>query len=111
VSRERARRREEREREAAAAVAVRAAEAQRRARREARAAVLTRWVPPDWRRQRGRTGIIAERQRRQAAMTVAVVVALNVLTFCFTDTWDVRALVLVATLLGAPVLYTLLFRK
>ena len=38
-------------------------------------------------------------------------VTLNVLVFVFFDDWSVRAMVLAVSLLAAPVLHTMLFRR
>ena len=108
MSKERARRRAEREREAAVRAAARAAEAERAERRAERKRALTRWLPARHSRQ---TGILAERRRRQAGATVAVVLAINVLVWVFFDDWAARAMSAVVTLLTAPVLHTLLFRR
>jgi hypothetical protein len=108
VSKERARRRAEREREAAVRAAARAAEAERAERRAARKRALTRWLPARHSRQ---TGILAERRRRQAGATVAAVLAINVLVWVFFDDWAARAMCAVVSLLTAPVLHTVLFRR
>ncbi|MFA6575642.1 MAG: hypothetical protein WCS84_09485 [Nocardioides sp.] len=108
MSKERARRREEREREAAVRAAARAAQAERAERRAARRRAVTSVLPT--RRPRP-TGVLARRHRRQTGATVAIVVALNVLAFAFLDQWAARAMVVVVTLLTAPVLHTLLFRR
>ncbi len=78
MSKERARRREAREHEAAIIRAARAREAEKRERRAARSRALTGWVPKRHSRQ---TGVLAERRRKQASITIALVVALNVLVF------------------------------
>jgi Flp pilus assembly protein TadB len=108
VSKERKLRREERERVAAEAAAVRAAEAERIARREARVRAVTSRLPQRHSRQ---TGVLAERRRNQVALTFAVLLAVNVLAFAFVPEWSMRALVLVGSVLGAPVVYTMLFRR
>ena len=108
MSKERARRREEREREAAIVRAARAREAGRRERRTARARSLTGLVPKRHSRQ---TGLLAERRRRQVGITVAVLVALNVLVWVFVPGWPTRTMVLCVSLLAAPVLHTMLFRR
>ena len=108
MSKERARRREAREREAAVVRAARAREAERRERKAARASALARLVPKRHSRQ---TGVLAERRRRQLTSTVALLVALNVLVFVFVGEWSVRALILAVSLLAAPVLHTMLFRR
>ena len=108
MSKQRARRREEREREAAIVRAARAREAERRERRTARARALTALAP---RRHSRPTGILAERRRRQVGLTVAVLVAINVLVWVFVPGWPTRTMVLCVSLLAAPVLHTLLFRR
>jgi hypothetical protein len=108
MSKERARRREEREREAAIVRAARAREAERRERRTARTRALKGIVPQRHSRQ---TGVLAERRRRQTGVTVAIVVALNVLVWVFVADWPTRAMVLCVSLLAAPVLHTLLFKR
>jgi hypothetical protein len=108
MSKERARRREEREREAAIVRAARAREAEKKERRAARTRAVTGLVPKRHSRQ---TGVLAERRRRQLGVTVAILVALNVLLWVFVADWPTRAMVLCVSLLGAPVLYTMLFRR
>jgi hypothetical protein len=108
VSKERARRREEREREAAIVRAARARAAEKRERRTARTRALTRLVPKRHSRQ---TGALAERRRRQTSTTAALLIALNVLVWVFVADWSVRAMILAVSLLAAPVLHTMLFRR
>ena len=108
MSKERARRREARQREAAIVAAARAAEAERRERRQAQRRVLSTRLRP--RRPRP-GGILAERRRRQTGATVALLVGANVLVFLIFPEWPVRAMALCVSLLGAPVLHTLLFRR
>ena len=108
MSKERARRREEREREAAIVRAARARQAERRERRTARTRALTGLVPQRHSRQ---TGILAARRRRQVGLTVALVIALNVLVWVFVPGWPTRTMVLCVSLLGTPVLHTLLFKR
>ncbi len=108
MSKERAQRRAEREREAAVLAAARAAEAERRERRDARVRALTSRLP---KRRRGPAGILAERRRKQNGALVAVLVALNVLLWVFSDDWALRLAGVVVSLLAAPVLHTLLFRR
>ena len=108
MSKERKLRRAERERVAAETAAARAAEAERQARLDARRQRLTSWLPQRHSRQ---TGPLAERRRNQAGLTFAVLAAANVLVFAFTPSWSLRALVLVASVLAAPVVYTLMFRR
>jgi hypothetical protein len=108
MSKERAQRRAEREREAAVRAAARAAEAERAERRAARKRALTRWVPARHSRQ---MGVLAERRRRQVGATVATLLAVNVLVWVFFDDWAARAMVAVVSLLAAPVLHTMMFRR
>jgi hypothetical protein len=108
VSKERQQRRAEREAAAARVAEQRAADAERRARRDARKDRLTGWVPRPAGRQ---TGLLAEKRRRQAGATFAVLVALNLLVFAFTEDWYLTALTLVASLLGAPIVHMMLFRR
>jgi len=108
VSKERARRRAEREREAAVAAAARAAEAERRERRDARVRAVTTRLPS---RRRRPAGILAERRRKQNGALVAVLLAINVLVWILSDDWALRLGALVVSILAAPVLHTLLFRR
>ncbi len=89
----------------AAAQATAAARAERRA---ARRRALTRFLPARHSRQ---SGILAERRRREAGATVAMVLAFNVLVWIFFDDWAARAMVAVVSLLAAPVLHTMFFRR
>jgi Flp pilus assembly protein TadB len=108
MSKERARRREERQREAAIVTAARAADAERRERREARRRALrSRWP----RRHSRPTGVLAARRRRQLGATVALLLALNVLVWVIFPGWPMRSMVLIVSLLAAPVLHTMLFRR
>ena len=43
--------------------------------------------------------------------TVALVLAVNVLVWVFFDDWAARAMIAVVSLLAAPVLHTMLFRR
>ena len=108
MSKERARRRAEREREAAIVAAARAAEAERKERRDARFRALTGWVP---RRRRRPGGIIAERRRRQTGVLLAMLVFVNVVVWLASPDWALRVGVLLLSVLTAPVLYTMLFRR
>jgi hypothetical protein len=107
MSKERARRREEREREAALRAAARADEEARRERREARKRALTQRLPARGGRP---TGILAERRRKQTGITIALLVAINVLVWIFFGDWATRAGALVVSLLVAPVLHLMLFK-
>jgi Flp pilus assembly protein TadB len=108
MSKERARRREERERLASVAAAARQAAAEKAARREARKQSVTRYLPATHSRQ---TGILAERKRREVLATGAVLLVLNLLVFAVARDWALTALLLVASLLGAPILHLMLFKR
>jgi Flp pilus assembly protein TadB len=105
VSKERQRRRAEREAAAAAAAAVRAAEAEKRARRQARRDRLTGWLP----RRTGQSGILAERRRKQVLVTGLLLVVLNLVFFALAP--HLTPLLLVASVLGAPIVHMMIFRK
>ena len=107
MSKERARRRAEREREQAIRAAARAAEEERRQRRDARRRAVSGLVPsPRW-----RPGLLARRRRRQVATTAAILLALNVVVWIVSDHWAARVLALMVSLLVAPVVHTMLFRR
>jgi hypothetical protein len=108
MSKERQKRRAEREAAAAVIAERRAAEAERQARKDARREKLVGWVPRPTARQ---TGLLAEKRRRQAGFTFAVLAAFNLLVFAFTRDWATTALTLVASLLGAPIVHMILTRK
>ncbi|MCY7395110.1 MAG: hypothetical protein LH468_02980 [Nocardioides sp.] len=108
MSRERARRRAERERVAAELAAARQVEQRRQARRVARVSALTSRLP---RRAPRPGGVLAERRRRQLWATVALLVVVDVVAWNAFPSWSARALALIVTLLAAPVLHTLLFRR
>jgi hypothetical protein len=108
MSKERAQRRAEREREAAVMAAARAAEAERQERRDARVRAVTSKLP---KRRSRQSGILAERRRKQTGATIAMLLALNILVWVFIQDWGVSLATLVVSLLAAPVLYTMLFRR
>jgi len=108
MSKARALARAERERVAEQKEAARAAEAGRRARRAARRDRLSGWLPT---RRTDRSGVLARRRRRQAEAVLALLLAVNVLVWFAEPTWSARALAAVASVLVAPVLYTVLFRR
>ena len=108
MSKERQQRRAVREAEVAAANARRAAEKEKQYRRAARKERLTGWLPRPPARQ---TGLLAEKKRRRAGGTFAVLVAFNLLVFAFTKDFYVTGLTLVASLLGAPIIHMMLFKK
>jgi hypothetical protein len=108
VSKERAQRRAEREREVAMRAAARAAAAERAERRAARRRALTGWLP---KRAARPTGILAARRRRQVQATIGLMLAANLLVWVFFDDWAARAMIAVVSVLAAPVLHTMLFRR
>jgi hypothetical protein len=108
MSKERQKRRAEREAAVAAAAARRAGEAERRSRRDARREKLVGWVPRPPARP---SGLLAEKRRRQAGGTFAVLVALNLLVFAFSRDWYLTGFTLVASVLIAPIVHMILFRK
>ena len=108
MSKERARRREARQREAAIVAAARASDAERRERRALRIRTARGRLPTQRPR---RPGILAQRRRRQVSITVASLLALNVLVWVVFPDWPMRTMVLILSLLGAPVLHTMLFRR
>ena len=108
MSKERQKRRAEREAAVAAAAAQRAAAAEKQARKDARKDKLTGWVPRPAARP---AGLLAEKRRRQAGGTFAVLVAFNLLVFAFTQDFYITGLTFVASLLGAPIVHMMLFRK
>lgn len=107
MSRERAQRRAEREREQAIRAAARAREEERRQRSHARRRALTGWLPA----RRRTPGLLAARHRRQLWATVAVLLVVNVVVWVVTPLWEVRVVIAMVSLLAAPVLHTLLFRR
>ena len=109
MSKERAHRRAEREREAAVKAAARAAERERAERRAARKRAVTARLP---RFGAGvQTGLLARRRRQQTTFLVCLLVALNTLLWFARDDWAIRLAGVVVSILAAPVLYTLLFRR
>ena len=107
MSKERQRRREEREREQAIRTAARAAVREREERWAARRRMLTGWIPePRW-----RPGVVARRRRRELTGTVVLLLVLNVAVWVLLPAWSARLGALVVSLLVAPVLHTLLFRR
>lgn len=108
MSKERQKRRAERQAEVAAAAAARAVAQERQERRDARRQALTGWIPRPPARQ---AGLLAEKRRRQAGGTFAVLVAFNLLVFAFTQDFYITGFTLVASLLGAPIIHMMLFRR
>ncbi len=88
--------------------AARAAEAERSERRADRRRALTSWLPTRRPRQ---SGVLVERRRRQTGATIALVLTVNVLVWVLFDHWSARAMVAAVSLLAAPVLHTLMFRR
>ncbi|WGL53880.1 hypothetical protein P5P86_08625 [Nocardioides sp. BP30] len=110
----RARARAERERlaaEAAAERVVREASIARRRQRLARIGVSASRLGPRRRRRGRQTGILAARRRTQTRLLIALLVVANVVVWLIEPSWAGRALALIASVLVAPVLYTVLFRK
>ncbi|MET1058866.1 MAG: hypothetical protein ABWX84_04685 [Nocardioides sp.] len=109
MSKERAHRRAEREREAAVKAAARAAERERAERRAARKRAVSARLP---RLGSGRpTGLLARRRRQQTTFLICLLVGLNALLWFARDDWAIRLAGVVVSILAAPVLYTLLFRR
>ena len=107
MSKERQVRRAEREREAAVRAAARARQEERRQRSAARRRALTGWLP----RPRRTPGLLARRRRREVTFTVCLLLALNVLVWVTRPEWGLRVLALMVSLLVAPVVHTMLFRR
>ncbi len=55
--------------------------------------------------------MLADRKRRQVAATALLLVVLNLLLFALARDPGLSALMLVASVLGAPVVYLFLFRR
>jgi Flp pilus assembly protein TadB len=104
----RAKARAERERLAAQAAEERAARAARSASRRARRERLTGWVPA--RRSRP-VSALAERRRRNVRILIVVLLLLNALVYLVTEDVGTVAFSAIASVLVAPVVYTLLFRR
>jgi Flp pilus assembly protein TadB len=108
MSKERARRREARQREAAVLTAARASQAERAERRARRRRAIGSRLPE--RRSRP-SGVLAARRRQHLVTTAGVLVAVNVLVGVLFPGWANQAMALIVSLLAAPVLHTLLFRR
>lgn len=104
----RAKARAERERLAAEAAEQRAARAARSAERRARRERLTKWVPT--RRSRP-VSALAERRRRNVRILIVVLLLLNALVYLVTEDVGTVVFAAIASVLVAPVVYTLLFRR
>ena len=89
--------------------AARAAEQERRERRAARKRAITKRLPK-WGTGR-QTGILARRRRSQTTFVAGVLVAFNFLVWYNLEEWGIRFGALVVSILAAPVIYTLLFRR
>ena len=111
MSKERARRRAEREREQAIKQAARARADERRQRRARRRAALTGWVPRPSRPASRQTGILARRRRQEVVLTIGLLVGINVLVWVFVPGWAARAMALAVSVLVAPVVHLMLFRR
>ena len=110
MSKERAQRRAEREAAATEAAEQRAVEAQREARRRARTERVTGLLPRTSSSGR-QTGLLAERKRREVLATVALLVVVNLLVFAVARDNGLTALLLVASVLGAPIVHMMIFRR
>ncbi|MFD7075717.1 hypothetical protein ACFV9G_16015 [Nocardioides sp. NPDC059952] len=104
----RAKARAERERLAAVAAEERAARDARSAERRARRERLARWVPA--RRPRPASAL-AERRRRNVRILVVVLLLLNALVYLVTEDVGTVVFAAIASVMVAPVVYTLLFRR
>ncbi|MFE6509524.1 hypothetical protein ACFVDI_18600 [Nocardioides sp. NPDC057767] len=104
----RAKARAERERLAAAAAESRAAREAKEAARRARRKRLLGWVPA--RRSRPASAL-AERRRRNVRILVAVLLLLNAMVYLVTEDIGTVVFAAIASVLVAPVVYTLLFRR
>ena len=107
MSKERARRRQAREREAAIVTAARASAAEKRERRVSRKHDLSSRLP----RLRRPPGVLAARRRRQVGATMAILLVVNVLVWFVFPEWPARLMVIIVSVLAAPVLHTMLFRR
>lgn len=108
MSKERQQRRAAREQELAAQAAAREAAQRKAVRRQERKQAWFGWLPNRTSRQ---TGVLAQRKRQQTSATIAMLLAINVLVWVFIPGWPARAMVAVVSILAAPVLHTMLFRR
>jgi len=111
MAKTRAKARAERERLAAEAAARRERDLARRARRRALWKRVTGWIPASWRGRNRQSGALAAKRRKQRWLTFLVLLVVNVVAWFVEPTWAAHAFVLVASVLVAPVLYTMLFRR
>jgi Flp pilus assembly protein TadB len=113
LSKERARRRAVREHEAALKAAARAAEAERRERKRSRQVAIAKVTGrlPGLSPTGKQTGVLARRRRIRTSLLVAFLLAVNVLVWVVRPDWAARLAVLIVSILAAPVLATLLFRR
>lgn len=107
MAKTRQRAREERERLAALAAAERERSGVREAARRGRRARLTGWVPKAQRP----VGVLAAKRAAQLRMTVAILIAANVVVYLVTRDLRTVALTLVVSVLVAPVVFTMLHRR
>ena len=108
MSKDRAHSRAKREREAAIQSAARAEAQARKERRDVRRQSFTSRLPRAHSRP---TGVLAQRRRNQLSILFFLLLAVNVLVWVFFPDWAARAGALMVSLLAAPVLHTLMFRK
>lgn len=104
----RAKARAERERVAARAAEERAARTARSAERRARRERLFGWLPA--RRPRPASAL-AERRRRNVRILVVVLLLLDALVYLVTEDIGTTVFAAIGSVLAAPVIYTLLFRR
>jgi len=114
MSKERAKRRAAREHEAGIRTAARAAEEERRERTKARKDLLrsaTRVRFPSRSPSGAQTGVLARRRRVQTSLLIAFLLAVQVVVWVVRPDWPARLAALVVSLLAAPLLAGLLFRR
>ena len=93
--------------------AARAAEAERRERKRARQLAIQKVTGsiPGLSSTGKQTGVLARRRRIQTSLLVASLLAVNILVWVVRPDWAARLGVLIISILAAPVLATLLFRR
>jgi len=114
MSKERATRRAAREREAGIRAAARAAEEERRERRKARKNLVsnaTRGRFPGRTPSGAQTGVLARRRRIQTSLLIASLLAVQVVVWVVRPDWPARLAAVVVSLLAAPLLAGLVFRR